>query len=98
MDPLLTERGLEVKVPPLLRGMSSRDYFQRLEEHLHDMNGNIYFDCSDATLIDSTALGKIIFLAKQLQRRNQKVVFESCPVTIRDFLTKLKVNNFIDIA
>jgi len=98
MEVLRTDRGLEVKIPPLLRGMSSREYFQEIEQGMKDSGSDLYFDCSAATLIDSTALGKIIFIAKELQRNKRRVVFESCPPAIKDFLTKLKVDKIIDIA
>jgi len=93
-----TERGIEIRVPPLLRGISSREYFSHIEEHLKDAPHDLYFDCSEATLIDSTAIGKIIFMAKELRRHNRRVVFESCPPSIRDFLTRVKATDFINLS
>lgn len=98
MEVIKTDRGLEVRIPPLLRGMSSREYFQEIEQGMKESGSDLYFDCSAATLIDSTALGKIIFIAKELQRNKRRVVFESCPPAIKDFLTKLKVDKIIDIV
>jgi len=93
-----SERGLEVRVPPLLRGMSSREYFSRIEDGVKREPCNLYFDCSSATLIDSTALGKIIFIAKELHRENRRTVFESCPPSIRELLAKLRADQFIDLS
>jgi anti-anti-sigma regulatory factor len=98
MEVVKTARGLEVKIPPLLRGMSSREYFQEIETGVKETASDLYFDCSSATLIDSTALGKIIFIAKELQRNKRRVVFESCPPAIKDFLARLKVDKIIEIA
>lgn len=93
-----TDRGLEVSVPPFLRGMSAREYFTTIESQMRESPGDLYFDCSAATLIDSTALGKIIFMAKELHRENRRVVFESCPPSIREILTKLKADQFIHFS
>lgn len=98
MEVVKTPRGLEVKIPPLLRGMSSREYFLEIEQGVKDTRNDLYFDCSAATLIDSTALGKIIFIAKELQRDKRRVVFESCPPAIKDFLSRLKVDKIIEIS
>ncbi len=93
-----TERGIEVKIPPLLRGMSSREYFSSIENEMRASTGDLFFDCSSATLIDSTALGKFIFMAKELQREKRRLVFESCPPSIREFVTKLKVDHLIHLS
>ncbi len=97
-DVKLTERGIEVRVPPLLRGMSAREYFSSIESQMRQTSGDIFFDCSSATIIDSTALGKIIFMAKELRRENRRVVFESCPPSIREFITRLKADQFINLS
>ncbi len=97
METCKTEKGLVVKLPRLFRGIASRSEIQEIENIVIDGKMNLILDLSETTLIDSTAIGKLINLAREMKPYEQHISIVSCRGEMREYFKKLKIDTLFRI-
>lgn len=86
-----------VKLPPMVRGISNVKDIEELEKLINEEKCDIILDFAETKIIDSSAIGKFIFISKELKTHNNKIFIQHCPEDIRDLFRKLRIDTVFEM-
>lgn len=89
--------SISVALPPIFRGISSFASLNDAERELKEFKLDLILDFSETTLIDSTAVGKLISLSKEMSLFEKKIKLTNCAPDLKEFFVKLKIDRLFDI-